>query len=143
MRRKEAMEEQQSLIAWKDEVEDHDYQAAFNFLSIAWGEDRARLAVKLLRRAESTTRRANDILRAAGLEPLPITDPGVHKDLVKVLSDKKLSPILMVSCETKGGSFLAVIADGYHRVCLTYDLAPGDQVPMKLAHFSDGGGLSS
>ncbi len=41
--------------------------------------------VKKLKAAPLVTRRANDVLRAAGLEPAPLSDPGVHKDLVKVL----------------------------------------------------------
>ena len=47
------------------------------------GVSGAKLAVKALKKAEITTRRANDILRACGYQALPLSDPGVHKDLLK------------------------------------------------------------
>ena len=53
--------------------------------------------MKRLKEAKVTERRANDILRASGREPLPLNDPGVLKDLVKVASGAKLSPVLVVS----------------------------------------------
>ena len=71
--------------------------------------------VKRLHKASLTKRRANDILRAAGLTAAPLDDPGVMKDLIKVIEGKALSPVLVVSDE-KG----ADIADGYHRASLVY-----------------------
>jgi hypothetical protein len=68
-------------------------------------------------------RRANDILRATGRVPLPLSDPGVLKDLKKVLSGEKLSPILVAEAD---------IADGYHRLSLAYALDPYADVPLKL-----------
>ena len=50
-------------------------------------------AVQRLRKASLTTRRANDILRAAGLTAAPLDDPGVMKDLIKAIEGKQLSPI--------------------------------------------------
>jgi hypothetical protein len=70
------------------------------------------------------TRRANDILRATGRVPLPLSDPGVLKDLKKVLSGAKLSPILVADRD---------IADGYHRLSLAYALDPYADIPLKLA----------
>ncbi len=74
-----------------------------------------------------TTRRANDILRAAGLTPAPLDDPGVMKDLIKAIEGKPLSPVLVLSGR-KGSD----IADGFHRVSLVYRLDPYSVVPLKL-----------
>ena len=44
-----------------------------------------------LRKLPLITRRANDIMRATGREPLPLSDPGVVNELKKVLSGERLS----------------------------------------------------
>ena len=75
-----------------------------------------------------TSRRANDILRAAGLTAAPLDDPGVMKDLIKAIEGQRLSPVLLLRAK-KG----ADIADGFHRVSLVYRLDPYSEVPLKLA----------
>lgn len=112
-----------SYLRWKKDVAPHDYEAAESYLSIRFGEKKAAKAAEELRRLPVTTRRANDILRATGRTPLPMTDPGVLNDLKKVLSGEKLSPVLVAEAD---------IADGYHRVSLAYDLDPYADVPLKL-----------
>jgi hypothetical protein len=114
-------------IRWLDDVADHDYDAAEAYLSLKLDSEAVRKALKRLRKASLTTRRANDILRAAGLSPAPLDDPGVVKDLTKVIEGERLSPVLVLS--TDGG---ADIADGYHRVSLVYRIDPYDEVPLKL-----------
>ena len=116
-----------SPIAWLDDVAGHDYEAARNYLSLKFDEKRASEIVDRLKKAKLTSRRANDILRATGLPPLPLTDPGVQRDLLKLLSGGKLSPVLV--CDQKAG---ADIADGYHRVSLAYDIDPFMIVPLRL-----------
>jgi hypothetical protein len=115
-------------IKWLDHVADHDYDAAEAYLSLKLDKEAVREAVKRLRKAPLTTRRANDILRAAGLTAAPLDDPGVMKDLVKVIEGKHLSPVLVISAETA-----ADIADGYHRVSLVYRIDAYGEVPLKLA----------
>jgi hypothetical protein len=83
--------------------------------------------LRRLRESKLTTRRANDILRASGLSPAGLADPGVIKDLIKVIEGKQLSPILVLS-----GKKGAEIADGFHRVSLVYQLDPYADVPLKL-----------
>lgn len=117
-----------SHIRWLKEVADHDYAAAEAYLSIKLHASAAEKVVARLRTAEITTRRANDILRAARLDPAPLEDPGVVKDLTKVIEGKRLSPVLVVSGEAG-----ADIADGYHRVSLVYRIDPFGEVPLKLA----------
>jgi hypothetical protein len=115
-------------IKWLDDVADHDYDAAEAYLSLKLDEDAVRKIVKRLRHASVTTRRANDILRAAGLTAAPLDDPGVMKDLIKAIEGRHLSPVLVISGETG-----ADIADGYHRVSLVYRIDPYGEIPLKLA----------
>jgi hypothetical protein len=125
------MPEPAPAIRWKKDVVTQDFDAAEAFLSIRLNPDKANRFVKRLKDAKLTERRANDILRASGLEPLPLNDPGVLKDLVKVASGEKLSPVLVVSLDDG-----AEIADGYHRVSLAYALDPFAAVPLRIASLS-------
>jgi hypothetical protein len=110
-------------LQWKQDVASHDYAAASSYLSIRYGESRAREVSEKLQQQQVITRRANDILRATRRDPLPMSDPGVLKDLKKVLAGEKLSPVLVAEGD---------IADGYHRVSLAYALDPYADVPLKL-----------
>jgi hypothetical protein len=115
-------------IKWAADVAEHDYAAAEAYLSLKLGEDAVAKAVRSLRKAALSTRRANDILRAAGLTAARLDDPGVMKDLVKAIGGVPLSPVLVLS-----GKKGADIADGFHRVSLVYRLDPYTEVPLKLA----------
>jgi hypothetical protein len=115
-------------IKWLDDVAEHDYDAAEAYLSLKLDEEAVRKTVKRLRHASLTVRRANDILRAAGLTAAPLDDPGLMKDLIKVIEGRHLSPVLVVSNEK-----VADIADGYHRVSLMYRIDPYGEVPVKIA----------
>jgi hypothetical protein len=110
-------------LKWRKDVATHDYAAASSYLSIRYGEARAKELSAKLEKLEVITRRANDILRATRRDPLPLSDPGVLRDLQKVLSGEKLSPVLVTDGD---------IADGYHRVSLAYALDPYATVPLKL-----------
>jgi hypothetical protein len=112
-----------SYLLWKKEVVQHDYAAAASYLSIRFGDSRAEQAVAELRKLPVIMRRANDILRATRRDPLPLSDPGVMKDLKKLLAGDKLSPILVAEAD---------IADGYHRLSLAYALDAYAEVPLKL-----------
>ena len=114
-------------LRWKKDVDPHDYDAASAYLSIRFGDSRAKKVAAELRKLPVITRRANDILRATGRTPLPLSDPGVLKDLKKVLAGQKLSPILVAEAD---------IADGYHRLSLAYALDPYAVVPLKLGGIS-------
>lgn len=115
-------------IKWRGDVARHDYAAAEAYLSLKFDEEAVHKMVKKLRKAPLSKRRANDILRAAGLTAAPLEDPGVIKDLIKVIEGKLLSPVLVVSAESG-----ADIADGYHRVSLVYRVDPYGEVPLKIA----------
>jgi hypothetical protein len=115
-------------IKWEHGVADHDYAAAQAYLSLKLDDEACAKAIKKLRKAELTTRRANDILRAAGMTAAPLDDPGVMKDLIKVIEGDRLSPVLVLSDE-----HTADIADGYHRISLVYRLDPFGEIPLKIA----------
>jgi hypothetical protein len=117
-------------LRWLDDVEAHDFDSAFNYLSLRWTDKVAEKMVAALRKADLTTRRANDILRACDLNALPIDDPGVRRDLGKVIDGKKLSPVLVVS-HASG----AEIADGFHRVSLAYNIDPFAPMPLRIAFY--------
>ncbi|MGC9222088.1 MAG: hypothetical protein ACP5H2_12205 [Solirubrobacteraceae bacterium] len=114
-------------IKWRQMVAEHDYAAAAAYLSLKLDDDAVEKTVRRLRDAKLTSRRANDILRAAGLTPAPLDDPGVMKDLIKAVEGEELSPVLVLS--GKRGSD---IADGFHRVSLVYRLDPYAVVPLKI-----------
>jgi hypothetical protein len=115
-------------IEWRGEVAEHDYGAAEAYLSIKLDKPEVAKVVGRLRKVPLTTRRANDILRAAGLTAAPLDDPGVIKDLIKVIERTPLSPVLVIRDEAG-----ADIADGYHRVSLVYRIDPFGVIPLKLA----------
>jgi hypothetical protein len=114
-------------VKWASDVAEHDYSAAEAYLSLKLSEDGVAKSVHRLRKAELTTRRANDILRAAGLTAAPLDDPGVMKDLIKAIAGEPLSPVLVLS-----GKKGADIADGFHRVSLVYRLDPYSVIPLKI-----------
>jgi hypothetical protein len=116
-----------SPMSWLADVADHDYDAAINYLSLKTDDKRAAEAVDRMKKGKLTSRRANDILRATGLTALPLTDPGVKKDLLKLLSGEKLSPVLVSDQKPS-----ADIADGYHRVSLAYNIDPFMMVPLRM-----------
>jgi hypothetical protein len=114
-------------VKWADAVAEHDYAAAEAYLSLTLGEQDLAKSLRRLRKGKLTSRRANDILRAAGLTAAPLDDPGVMKDLVKAIAGEPLSPVLVLS-RKKG----ADIADGFHRVSLLYQLDPYAVIPLKI-----------
>ncbi|MBV9605249.1 MAG: hypothetical protein JO027_09085 [Solirubrobacterales bacterium] len=115
-------------IKWEDDVAEHDYAAAEAYLSLKLNPAATDKMVGRLRKAKLTTRRANDILRASGLTAAPLDDPGVVKDLIKVIEGTPLSPVLVV-----GGDGRTDIADGFHRVSLVYRIDPYGNVPLRMA----------
>jgi hypothetical protein len=126
--RHEPRGDEEPVIRWRNKVAGHDFEAALRYLSLRFSDELADKVVAALRRLPALEhRRANDVLRACDREPLPLDDPGVLRDLVKVARGEALSPVLLVRFEDR-----AEIADGYHRVSLGYRLDPFGEVPLLI-----------
>ena len=118
-------------VKWLDDPEDHDYEAAADYLSLISEPEAIAATVDALRAADTTLRKAKDVLRAARLELLPATNPRVKVDLAKIDAGKKLSPVLLVRGRVLDGVALQ-IADGYHRVCASYLTDENTPIPCRL-----------
>jgi hypothetical protein len=66
-------------IKWAAEVAEPDYAAAEAYVSPKFGEDAVAKALKDLRRAALTRRRAKDMLRASGLNRGADIADGFHR----------------------------------------------------------------
>ena len=112
---------------WKDEPDAEDYPSAESYLSLLVGEPAAAKLSKALRKEEELKHfAAKDILRASGLPLLDGDDSEVAADLEKIKFGKKLSPVLLVQGDPLW------IADGYHRVCVSYHLDEKAPVPCRI-----------
>lgn len=112
---------------WKAEPEAQDFPAAESYLSLLLGPAGAASVVSALRGQQQLRHyAAKDILRAAGLPLLGPEDSEVAADLKKVRDGRKLSPVLLVH------GIPLWIADGYHRVCVSYHLDEKTLVPCRI-----------
>lgn len=116
---------------WLNEPQPHDYPAAAAFLSLLAPAAIVDSLVASLERTETTHQKAKDILRATGLPLLDSTNKHVATDLRKIAQGRALSPVLMVRGDLAAGR-LAVIADGYHRVCASYHVDENTDIPLRL-----------
>lgn len=116
---------------WKDQPDDHDYPAAADYLSLLFPEDLVTKLVGELRTASLTHRKAKDLLRASRLRLLPADNLHVAKDLNKVKSGLKLSPVLLIRGSGSADVPLTV-ADGYHRVCASYHIDENADIPCHI-----------
>jgi hypothetical protein len=118
-------------VKWLDKPEAHDFDAAADYLSMVGDPDAVEKTVAALRKAAGIARKAKDILRAAGLDLLPKSNPHVKADLDKIRAGKPLSPILLVRGDAAQGARMQ-IADGYHRVCASYVTDENTSIPCRL-----------
>ncbi len=125
-------------VKWLDEPEEHDYDAAADYLSMLAEAAVVTSTVDALKNAKPVQRKAKDILRAARLVLLPESNSHVRNDLAKISDGKRLSPILLV----RGQYALSVrmeVADGYHRVCASYLTDENTPIPCRLVSWQDAG----
>jgi hypothetical protein len=117
---------------WKEEPEAEDFPSAQSYLTLLVGLPAAKKLVKALRKQTDVSHfAAKDVLRASGLPLLSVDDSEVSSDLEKIKRGEKLSPVLLIE-----GSPLWV-ADGYHRVCVSYHLNEKAPVPCRIVPRSD------
>jgi hypothetical protein len=125
-------------VKWLDDPEDHDYEAAADYLSLISEAEAVAATVDALMSAPTSQRKAKDVLRAASLELLPATNPRVKTDLGRIDAGKKLSPVLLVRGKALDGVALQ-IADGYHRVCASYLTDENTPIPCRLVSWQTPG----
>lgn len=118
-------------LTWLDAPAEHDYPSAASFLNLTARAGQIDVLTALLSQAPTVHQAAKDILRAAGLPLLPVTDPEVGKDLARVNDGVALSPILLLRGDAETGRAL-VVADGYHRVCAAYHLGENAAIPCRI-----------
>jgi hypothetical protein len=121
-----------SEVGWKSDPEDHDFPAAIAYLSLLASPGDVAVIVASLRAATTTHQKAKDILRASGLALLPADNPHVAADLEKIAKGKPLSPVLLVR-GSLGELRPLQIADGYHRVCASYQTDENTDIPCRIA----------
>jgi hypothetical protein len=112
---------------WKQEPEDQDFPAAEAFLSLLVGPSVAAKLAKALRKQEKLVNHAaKDLLRASGLPLLGPDDSEVAADLKKIKMGSRLSPVLLAFGDPLW------IADGYHRICVSYHIDEKAEVPCRI-----------
>jgi hypothetical protein len=117
---------------WKEEPEAEDFPSAESFLTLLVGLASATKLAKALRKQKLISHfAAKDILRASGLPLLPADDTEVSSDLEKIKHGEKLSPVLLIEGEPLW------VADGYHRVCVSYHLNEKTPIPCRIVSRSD------
>ena len=116
-------------IKWLPDVEEHDYPAAESYLSLIYDHDRVVGIMAELKHAPVVQFKAQDIFRASQLSLLGVSDSHVEKDRKKIRKGQGLSPLLLVRDEQNGK---VVIADGYHRLCASYECNEDESVRCKI-----------
>jgi hypothetical protein len=118
-------------VNWLPQPENHDYQAAEDYLSLVMSVDKAADYRQKLSEAKDdiTHRKAKDILRASQLRLLGQDNKYVASDLSKAASGTPLSPILLIRGNSKHP---LIVADGYHRVCASYWIDEDTDIPCIL-----------
>jgi hypothetical protein len=118
-------------VHWRPKPQDHDYQAAEDYLSLIMPANQAADYRQKLAAGQDalTHRKAKDILRASQLGLLARDDKYVAADLAKAASGHAISPILLVR-GSEGHPL--IVADGYHRVCASYWIDEDTDIPCVL-----------
>jgi hypothetical protein len=120
-----------SEVSWKDEPDEHDYPAAAAYLALLADPGTVAALVEALRVAPLERHKAKDILRASGLDALPLDNVHVAKDVARMRGGRALSPVLLVRGTLARGIGLQ-IADGYHRVCASHHLDEDIDIPCRI-----------
>jgi hypothetical protein len=120
-----------TAVKWMGKPEDHDFQAAEDYLSLVMAaKDASDYRAKLAAKADDIIhRKAKDILRASQLALLGQDNKHVADDLRKVAAGTALSPILLVR---GSADHPLIVADGYHRVCASYWVDENTDIPCVL-----------
>ena len=115
-------------IKWANDVRKDNYPAAASYLTLIFKKTDALKYVRKLKKAPVEQFAAKDLLRASRL-PLDTSSDCLKAEKRKIKQGQKLSPILLVRDERTG---TLIVADGYHRLCVTYLFTEDAMVPAKL-----------
>ena len=118
-------------MRWKDVPDPHHYLDAASYLSLLLDPSTVTPIVEALKAAPTQQFKAKDILRASGLEDLPLDNIHVASDIAKIRSGTPISPVLLVRGDVQRGIPL-LIADGYHRICAIHDLSEDAQISCRI-----------
>jgi len=127
--KKKKQQPQHSL--WKLLPDEHDYPAAYDYLTLLIPEKQAKTVVSRLRKAPISHRKAKDIFRASDQHLLPPDSEHVAKDIKKVEMGTLLSPVLLV--RSVGATRPLIVADGYHRICASHHMDENLDIPCRIA----------
>lgn len=116
-------------IKWSKSPSEHDYPAAFSYLSLCFDEKTAATHVRKLKRAATSEFKAKDIFRASGLSLLGVSNSHVSRDRQRIKAGQVLSPILMVR---DAATRRVIVVDGYHRLCAVYSYDEDAVVPCRI-----------
>ena len=83
-------------IKWLHEPEEHDYPAAYSYLSLIYNEPDVSELIEKLKSSQVSEFKAKDIFRASNLSLLGVSNAHVEKDREKINAGISLSPILLV-----------------------------------------------
>lgn len=121
-------------INWGEEDDKH-YLAALAYLSLLYQEATATNLARLLKKATLSKHRVNDVLRASGLKPAKLSDPGIAKDAAKLNHGLAFEPILLVrnaNLLVRNANCGLIVADGYHRLSLLSYYDPFETLQAKI-----------
>lgn len=125
---------------WQSTASEEDYAAAEKYLKLFFTDREVKQLVKRLRAAPTIEYDAKDILRASQTHVLDKDNPHVAQDMKKIKKRKKLSPVLLVRGDGDLGVTLT-IADGYHRICASWQWNEKCPVACCLAELPNGRAL--
>jgi hypothetical protein len=116
-------------INWLSDVKKHDYSAAESYLSLLYSKNRVARMMNKFKSARVRQFRAKDIFRASQLSLLGVSNSHVEKDREKIRKGQGRSPLLLVRDEQNGK---VIIADGYHRLCASYECNEDEWIRCKI-----------
>ncbi len=119
----------EDVIKWFEEPEEHDYPAAFSYLSLIYENAKAQELITKLREAKITFFKSKDIFRASALSLLGNNNSHLESNRKKIKDKVPLSPLLLVRDSANGK---VIIADGYHRLCAVYSFDEDVEIPCKI-----------
>ena len=106
-------------VIWQEAPEEHDYPAAYSYLSLLAPLEEVEIMIEKLRVAKIEQFKAKDVIRASQSSVLGKENFHVNRDLKKIAKKEPLTPLLLV--RGSGSKLLLLtIADGYHRACAVY-----------------------